>query len=81
MTKILAEAGRITELGPEMNGEIVFGLQPNYAKYTGQQPMRFVAPASQLTELGDDDLIIVRFTDADHLTMAGPLPVVSLSLA
>ena len=33
MTKILAEAGRITELGPEMNGEIIFGLQPNYAKY------------------------------------------------
>jgi hypothetical protein len=43
--------------------------------------MRFVAPASQLAELGDDDLIIVRFTGADHLTMAEPLPVVSLSLA
>ena len=52
MTKILAEAGRITELGPEMNGEIIFGLQPNYAKYAGQQPMRFVAPASQLDRTG-----------------------------
>jgi hypothetical protein len=81
MTKILAEAGRITELGPEMNGEIIFGLQPNYAKYAGQQPMRFVAPASQLAELGDDDLVIVRFSGTDHLTMAEPLPVVSLSLA
>jgi hypothetical protein len=81
MTKILAEAGRITDVGPEMNGEIVFGLQPNYAKYAGQQPMRFVAPASQLTELSDDDLIIVRFSGADHLTMAEPLPVLSLSRA
>ena len=81
MTKMLAEAGRITELGPEMNGEIIFGLQPNYANYAGQEPMRFVAPASQLKELGDGDLIIVRFSGTDHLTMAQPLPVVSLSLA
>ena len=81
MTKLLAEAGRITGIGPEMNGEITFGLQPNYAKYAGQQPMRFVAPASQLNELSDDDLIIVRFSSTDHLTMAEPLPVVSLSLA
>jgi hypothetical protein len=81
MTKILAEAGRITELGPEINGEIIFGLQPNYAKYAGQQPMRFVAPAGQLTDLDDDDLVIVRFSGTDHLTMAEPRPIVSLSLA
>ena len=62
MTEILAEAGRITGLGPEMSGKIIFGLQSNYAKQAGQKPMRFVAPASQLTELGDDDLVIVRFS-------------------
>ena len=43
--------------------------------------MRFIAPASQLKELDDDDLIIVRFGGTDHLTMAEPMPVISLSLA
>ncbi len=43
--------------------------------------MRFVALASQLTDLGDDDLVIVRFSRTDHSTMAEPLPVASLSLA
>jgi len=43
--------------------------------------MRFVAPASQLTDLDDHDLVIVRFSRTDHSTMAEPLPVASLSLA
>jgi hypothetical protein len=81
MTEILAEAGRITRLGPEISGKIIFGLQSAYAKQTGQKPMRFVAPASQLTDLDDDDLVIVRFSRTDHHTMAEPLPVASLSLA
>ena len=81
MAEILAEAGRITGLGPEIDGKIIFGLQSAYAKHTGQEPMRFVAPASQLTDLGDDDLVIVRFSRTDHRTMAEPLPVASLSLA
>ena len=81
MAEILAEAGRITGLGPEIGGRIVFGLQSAYAKRAGQEPMRFVAPASQLTDLGDDDLVIVRFSRTDHSTMAEPLPVASLSLA
>jgi len=51
MTEILAEAGRITGLGPEIGGKIIFGLQPASAKYTGQKPTMFVAPASQLTDL------------------------------
>jgi len=80
MTEILAEAGRITELGPEIGGKIIFGLRPASAKYTGQKPTMFVAPASQLTDLDDDDLVIVRFSRLDHSTMAGPLPVASLSL-
>ncbi len=81
MTEILAEAGRITGLGPEIGGKIIFGLQSAYAKHTGQKPMRFVAPASQLTGLDDHDLVIVRFSRTDHRTMAEPLPVASLSLA
>jgi len=81
MTEILAEAGRITGLGPEIGGKIVFGLQSAYAKQAGQKPMRFVAPASQLTGLDDDDLVIVRFSRTDHGTKAEPLPVASLSLA
>ena len=81
MTEIMAEAGRITGLGPELSGKIVFGLQPNYLKHTGQKPIRFVAAASQLKDLVNDDLIIVRFSRTDHRTMAEPLPVVSLSLA
>ena len=40
----------------------------------------FVAPASQLTDVDDDDLVIVRFSRLDHSTMAEPLPVASLSL-
>ena len=81
MTEILAEAGRITGLGPEIGGKIIFGLQSAYAKRAGQEPMRFVAPASQLTDLGVDDLVIVRFSRTDHSTMTGPLPTASLSLA
>ena len=81
MAEILAEAGRITGLGPEIGGKIGFGLQSAYAKRVGQQPMRFVAPSSQLADLDDDDLVIVRFSRTDHRTMAGPLPVGSLSLA
>jgi len=54
---------------------------PNSYKQAGQKPMRFVAPASQLTDLGDDDLVIVRFSRTDHSTMPEPLPVASLSLA
>jgi len=81
MAEILAEAGRITGLGPEIGGKIIFGLQSAYAKQAGQKPMRFVALASQLTDLGDHDLVIVRFSRTDHSTMAEPLPVASLSLA
>ena len=81
MTDILAEAGRITGLGPEIDGKIIFGLQSAYGKRAGQKPMRCVAPASQLTDLDDDDLVIVRFSRTDHRTMAEPLPVASLSLA
>jgi hypothetical protein len=81
MAEILAEAGRITGLGPEIDGKIIFGLQSAYAKRAGQEPTKFVAPASQLTDLDDDDLVIVRFSSTDHRTMAEPLPVASLSLA
>ena len=83
MTEILApvEAGRITGFSPEIGGKIIFGLQSAYAKQTGQKPMRFVAPASQLTDLDDHDLVIVRFSRTDHRTMAEPLPVASISLA
>ena len=81
MAEILAEAGRITGLGPEIGGKIIFGLQSAYAEQAGQKPMRCVAPAGQLTDLDDDDLVIVRFSRADHSIMAEPLPVASLSLA
>ena len=81
MAEILAEAGRITGLGPEIGGKIFFGLQSACAKRVGQKPMRFVASASQLADLGDHDLVIVRFSRTDHRTMAEPLPVASLSLA
>jgi hypothetical protein len=81
MTEMLAEAGRITGLGPEIDGKISFGLQSAYGKRAGQKPMRCVASAGQLTDLDDDDLVIVRFSRADHRIMADPLPVASLSLA
>ena len=81
MTDVLAEAGRITGRGPEIDGKIIFGLQSAHAKQAGQKPMRCVASASQLTDLDDDDLVIVRFSRTDHRTMADPLPVASLSLA
>ena len=81
MAEILAEAGRITGLGPEIDGKIIFGVQSAYAKQTGQKPVRFVAPTTQLTDLDDHDLVIVRFSRTDHRTMAEPLPVASLSLA
>jgi hypothetical protein len=81
MAEILAEAGRITGLGPEIDGKIIFGVQSAYAKQTGQKPVRFVAPTTQLTGLDDHDLVIVRFSHTDHSTMTGPLPVASLSLA
>ncbi|HTT50354.1 MAG TPA: hypothetical protein VMH35_02980 [Streptosporangiaceae bacterium] len=81
MAEILAEAGRITELGPEISGKIAFGLQSSYGRATGGQPTRFVASASQLTDLGDDDLVVVQFSRTDLSTGAGPLPVVALSRA
>jgi hypothetical protein len=81
MAEILAEAGRITGLGPEIDGKIFFGLQSAYAKRVGEKPMRCVAAASQLADLDDDDLVIVRFSRTDRRTMAEPLPVASLSLA
>jgi len=81
MTGIFAEAGRITGLGPEIGGKIIFGVQSAYAKRVGEKPIRCAATASQLTGLGDDDLVIVRFSRTDHSTMAEPLPVASLSLA
>jgi hypothetical protein len=81
MTDILAEAGRITRLGPEIDGQRIFGLQSASAKHAGQKPMRYVAPASQLADLEDDDLVVVRFSRTDHHNMAEPLPVASLSLA
>jgi hypothetical protein len=81
MTEIIAEAGRITGLGSEINSKIVFGLQPAHAKATGEKPMKFVALAGQMAGLSEDDLIIVRFSRFDHSTMTGPLPVASLSLA
>ncbi len=81
MAELLAEAGRITGLGPEIDGKMFFGLQSAYAKRVGQKPMRCVASASQLTDLDDDDLVIVRFSRTDRRTMAEPLQVASLSLA
>jgi hypothetical protein len=81
MTEIIAEAGRITGPITEINGNIVFGLQSAYAKVVGRQPMRFVASDSQMADLSEDDLVIVRFSRPDHITMAEPLPVAALSLA
>jgi hypothetical protein len=81
MTEILAEAGRITGLGPEISGKITFGLQSAYARATGEKPTTFVASAGQMADLSDDDLIIVRFSRTDYSTMAEPLPVASLSRA
>jgi hypothetical protein len=81
MSEILAEAGRITGLGPEISGEITFGLQSAYAELTGQEPTRFVASASQMADLSDEDLIVVRFNRIDNGTGSGPLPVVALSRA
>lgn len=81
MSEILAEAGRITERSPEVKGKITFGLQSAYAELTGQEPMRFVAPASQVADLSDEDLIVVRFSRIDNGTVSGPLPVVALSRA
>ena len=51
MTEIIAEAGRITGLGPEISSKIISGLQPAYAKKAGQKPMKCVAPAGQMAEL------------------------------
>ncbi len=81
MTEILAEAGRITGLGPEISGKITFGLQSAYGRMTGQQPMRFVASATQMADLSDEDLVVVQFSRIDHSTTSGPLPVVALSPA
>ena len=81
MSATLAEAGRITGLGPEIKGKITFGLQSAYAELTGQEPMRFVASASQLAGLGDEDLIVVRFSRIDGGAVSEPLPVVALSRA
>ena len=79
MTDILAEAGRITGIDPESSGKITFGLQAAAARLSGHEPTRFVAPASLMAGLSDDDLIIVRFSPADGSTAAGPVPVASLS--
>ena len=81
MSEILAEAGRITELGPEISGKITFGLQSAYARLSGQEPTRFVASASQMADLSDEDLVVVRFSRLDNGTVSGPLPVVGLSRA
>jgi hypothetical protein len=81
MNEILAEAGRITGLGPEISGKIAFGLQSAYARVTGQEPTRFVASARQMADLSDEDLIVVRFNRIDNGTVSGPLPVVALSRA
>jgi len=81
MSEILAEAGRITGLGPEISGKIAFGLQSAYGKLTGEEPTRFVASASQMADLSDEDLVVVRFSRIDNGTVAGPLPVVALSRA
>ena len=81
MTGIQAEAGRITGPVTEISGKIVFGLLASPAKLRGQQPMRFVAPASQLTGLSDGDLVIVRFNRADCSAAAGPVKVASISRA
>ncbi len=81
MTEILAEAGRITGIGPEISGKVIFGLQAAGAKLAGQEPGRFVAPASLMAGLSDGDLIIVRFSRADCSTAAGPVPAASLSRA
>jgi hypothetical protein len=43
MAKILAGAGRITGLGPEIGGKIILGLQSAYVKRAGRESMRFVA--------------------------------------
>jgi len=81
MSGILAEAGHITGLSPENSGKTIFGLQSAYAKTTGQEPTRFVASASQMADLNDDDLIIVRFNHIDDDAVPEPMPVVSLSRA
>ncbi|MGP7997485.1 MAG: hypothetical protein ACLPKI_09215 [Streptosporangiaceae bacterium] len=81
MTEILAEAGRITGLGPEIGGKIAFGLQSAYERQTGKQPTIFVASAGQLEDVSEDDLVIVQFSRADHSAAAEPLPVVALSRA
>jgi hypothetical protein len=81
MTETIAEAGRITGLGSEIDGKIIFGLQSAYARTAGQNPMIFVASAGQMAGLSEDDLIIVQFSRSDHGTVAGPRPVTSLSLA
>lgn len=81
MGDILAEAGQITGPVTETSGKIAFGLLAPGAKLRGQKPMRFVAPASQMTGLSEGDLVIVRFSRADRSTMTGPLPAASLSHA
>ncbi|MGO9501278.1 MAG: hypothetical protein ACLPUO_06810 [Streptosporangiaceae bacterium] len=81
MGEMLAEAGRIAGPVTEISGEIIFGLQPSGTKLTGQKPIRFVAPVSQMADLSEGDLIIVRFSRADRSTVAGPVPVTSLSRA
>jgi hypothetical protein len=81
MSEILAAAGHITRLSLEIISKIIFGLQSAYARLTGQQPARFVASVSQLANLNDDDLVVVRFSGIDQSTVSGPLPVVALSRA
>jgi hypothetical protein len=81
MSEILAEAGRITGRSPEIQGKVTFGLQSAYAELTGRQPIRFVASASQMADVSDEDLIVVRFSQTGNRSISGPLPVVALSRA
>lgn len=81
MTGILAEAGRITGLGPEISGKVTFGLQSAHGRLTGRKPTIFVASAAQMADLSDEDLVVVRFSRIDNGTVSGPLPVVALSPA
>jgi hypothetical protein len=71
MTEMIAGAGRITGLGSGISSKIILGLPPAHAKKAGQKPMNFVASAGQMADLGEDDLITVRFSRSDHSIRGG----------